>query len=98
MKKALDILNNRLLSLERHIAIFGTGKNKDFDDVINMEIEGVKEAIKELENLDNRSCESCKFATSYLGTDRKWCEAQIKQDGMTTVEKDFYCKRWESKC
>lgn len=49
------------------------------------------------EKLFNPTCENCKNASPYLGTSRKWCEASIKQDGMTTVEKDFYCNRWESK-
>ena len=52
---------------------------------------------KELEALQSRSCESCKYGTAYIGTDRKWCEANIQQDGMTTVDKDFCCNRYEAK-
>ena len=55
------------------------------------------EAIAELEALQQRSCESCKYGIAYLGSDRKWCEANIQQDGMTTVDKDFCCNRYEPK-
>ena len=27
-----------------------------------------------------KSCGNCKHGTAYMGTDRKWCEASIKQD------------------
>ena len=58
----------------------------------------IKEAISELEALKQpKSCEGCKYGTAYFGTDRKWCEANIQQDGMTTVDKDFCCNRYEAK-
>lgn len=93
MKKALGILNNRLLSLERHIAIFGTGKNKYLDDVINMEIQEVNEAIKELEALGKRSCDNCKEyynKCNYIGV---ICGEESKEE-----MKNFCCNEWQSKC
>ena len=57
----------------------------------------VQSCIAELEALQQRSCEGCKYGTVYLGTDRKWCEANIQQDGMTTVDKDFCCNKYEAK-
>ena len=58
----------------------------------------IDEAIAELEELMKpKSCSTCKHGTMYMGTDRKWCEASIKQDGMTTVDKDFCCNRYEPK-
>ena len=48
------------------------------------------EAIKELEALENRSCESCKRKKHcYI-----WDYAGIPIDSL----KDFWCNGWESKC
>jgi len=92
--EALEILKELQEITFKSKECFGYEANFRFNQAY---IYRLNEAIKELEALENRSCESCKFATSYFGTDRKWCEESIKQDGMTTVDKDFYCKRWQTK-
>lgn len=50
----------------------------------------IKEAIKELEALENRSCESCKH---YDGT--QTCNKFIARSAYSY--KDFSCNKWESK-
>ena len=50
------------------------------------------EAIKELEELENRSCENCKY---------DWCGCSV-QDSILIVDNDakfdlFCCNKWEAK-
>lgn len=89
--KALDLLKT---ILENGLSSY----NEEDDTVlVNGWWVTLEECIAELEALQSRSCESCKYGIAYLGTDRKWCEANIQQDGMTTVDKDFCCNRYEPK-
>ena len=56
------------------------------------------EAIAELEALQQpKSCEGCKYGTMYVGTDRKYCEWGVQQDGLTTVDRGFCCNKHERK-
>ena len=62
----------------------------------------VNEAIKELETLENRSCNSCKYSYDIFESFKK--EEDKNQDFICTLlkvdkvfKKDFYCSGWESK-
>ena len=60
------------------------------------------EAIEELEKLNSRSCERCKYSfdiftgidDSLLGEDFICTKLEVDK----VFNKDFYCSEWESKC
>lgn len=58
----------------------------------------LNEAIKELEDLQNRSCEGCKHFAKYKDRDYGDCfgEARTLSD-IDTVNKEFCCNKWELK-
>lgn len=56
----------------------------------------ILEAIAELEALNNRSCNNCKYGMQYVNSEDFWCDNSVDV-GMGTVYADFYCNRWESK-
>ena len=58
---------------------------------------GIDEAIKELEELKNRSCATCKYGRSFhFDEDIERMKLYDATQGLC-FEKDFYCKNWESK-
>lgn len=69
----------------------------------------IKESIAELEALDNRSCENCKSfqfwseSKDISNWDSHWVDLGLCYNGVqsgcfnSTVDKDFYCNKWESK-
>ena len=60
-------------------------------------IDYVNEAIVELEDIQNRSCDNCKHYKQSSSQDYKSCY-EIKINGFNLEsEKDFYCNKWESK-
>lgn len=67
------------------------------DEYIHGELTSdIKEAIKELEDLQNRSCESCKFGMTYHFDDEIEC-FKIEADTQGIYfSKDFCCNKWES--
>jgi hypothetical protein len=82
MKKALEILrdiqDSKWCGVKPTLVLW---KLKDFD-----------EAIKELEDLQNRSCDNCRY---------DYCGCSI-QDSILKIEPDanfdnFSCNKWESK-
>ena len=60
----------------------------------------IDEAIKELEDLENRSCDNCNFSNidTYF-TDYGKCEKGygFLFNGRVEVIKDFCCNKWEAK-
>lgn len=55
------------------------------------------EAIEELEELQNRSCENCKFGMTYPYDDDIECvKIEADTQGMYFTG-DFCCNKWESK-
>ena len=60
----------------------------------------INEAIKELEDLENRSCDNCNFSNidTYF-TDYGKCEKGygFLFNGRVEVIKDFCCNKWEAK-
>lgn len=65
------------------------------DTVMPSEKEYVNEAIKELEELQNRSCKNCKFGMIYLFDDEIEC-FKIEADTQGIYfSKDFSCNKWE---
>ena len=62
------------------------------DTIMSSEKEYIKEAIKELEDLQNRSCENCKNCRQFaeLGL----CDVLR---GYTNMHLIKYCGRWEQK-
>lgn len=88
MIKAIEILNKKILSLERHITIFGTGKNEEFDNVIQKELDEVNEAVQELEALKYRTCDTCEL-NSYLD-----CPCWDYSNGKPCIT---YYSEWEAK-
>lgn len=72
-------------------------KNIDFgcnmDDLHNE----IDKAIKELEEIKNRSCSTCKYGRSfYFDKDIECMKLYDATQGLC-FEKDFYCKNWEQK-
>ena len=58
------------------------------------------EAIKELEELENRSCSNCKHYKFYPTTKEMFCNNEKTKIGFRQcdTEKDFCCNKWKSKC
>ena len=81
--KALVILNNY----------------KKFDGFIRDIVSDsfLNEAIKELEELESRSCENCKYGRSFHFDEDIECMKLYDATQGLCFEKDFYCKNWESK-
>ena len=67
------------------------------DTVMSSEKEYVNEAIKELEELQNRSCKNCKFGMIYLFDDEIECVKIEAETQGTYFSKDFCCNKWEEK-
>ena len=60
-------------------------------------IEQYNEAIKELEELQNRSCANCKYGLTYHFDDDIECGNFGADTQGIYFEKDFYCNKWELK-
>ena len=58
---------------------------------------GIDEAIEELEELQNRSCATCKYGRSFHFDKDIECMKLYDATQGLCFEKDFYCKNWESK-
>ena len=60
----------------------------------------IEEAIKELEDFKNRSCENCKY-NKEQDNDMIFCDKVACLDGSKMMwhsfTKDFSCKNWESR-
>ena len=80
--KAIEILN-KLIKAE-HWEDYYPSKN-DCND-----------AIKELEVLKNRSCDTCKYGHPYSDEYIECSNSKTDTEGLE-FEKDFYCKNWQSK-
>lgn len=67
------------------------------DEYIHGELTSdIKEAIRELEDLQSRSCENCKFGMTYHFDDEIEC-FKIEADTQGIYfSKDFCCNKWES--
>ena len=57
----------------------------------------IDEAIKELEEIKNRSCSTCKYGRSFHFDKDIECMKLYDATQGLCFEKDFYCKNWESK-
>ena len=57
----------------------------------------IDEAIKELEDLKNRSCATCKYGRSFHFDKDIECMKLYDATQGLCFEKDFYCKNWEPK-
>ena len=81
--KALVILNNY----------------KKFDGFIRDIVSDsfLNKAIKELEELQNRSCATCKYGRSFHFDEDIECMKLYDATQGLCFEKDFYCKNWEPK-
>lgn len=57
----------------------------------------LKEAIKELQELENRSCSNCKYIKQY--NEEVWeCKKEVRTLYHTNyIEHDFCCNKWENK-
>ena len=64
------------------------------DTVMSREKEYVIEAIKELEDLQNRKCSNCKYATL---DSARYLPVHKCLVGCNGVNYDFYCNKWEQK-
>ena len=60
-------------------------------------IEQYDQAIKELEELKNRSCVTCKYGHTYQFDEDIECMKLGADTQGLYFEKDFYCKNWELK-
>ena len=58
---------------------------------------GIDEAIEELEELQNRSCATCKYGQSFHFDKDIECMKLYDATQGLCFEKDFYCKNWEQK-
>ena len=57
----------------------------------------IDEAIKELEEIKNRSCSTCKYGRSFHFDEDIECMKLYDATQGLCFEKDFYCKNWEPK-
>ena len=66
--------------------------------LVNWKLEDFNEAIKELEDLENRSCENCKF--KYV-VDSMCTECRCNESPIDYIDFDcfpfFSCNKWKSK-
>ena len=83
--KALDILNDMIL------------KNTIYYVQESEQVIIINEAIKELEELTNRSCATCKYGRSFHFDKDIECMKLYDATQGLCFEKYFYCKNWESK-
>ena len=79
--KALEILNNDNIFDERYLS----ENNRYLKD-------DIREAIKELEEMQNRTCENCKYFTSSPNTNKYDC----CEKGISDTSISFCCNKWES--
>lgn len=101
---ALDILNKYKINKYRNLCsgIYLGDDYSDGVDSYSKDIEECNEAIEELEKLNSRSCERCKYSfdiftgidDSLLGEDFICTKLEVDK----VFNKDFYCSEWESKC
>ena len=63
------------------------------DTVMSREKEYVNEAIKELEELQNRTCKNCKYATL---DSARYLPVHKCLVGCNGVDYEFYCNKWEA--
>lgn len=95
MLKALEILRQRK---ETCIRIYNGDDYSEGLDSYKEIIEQTEEAIKELEELENRSCESCKYVIKdTLGYKYCNCAASPLSSCIFALHPDFCCNKWESK-
>ena len=91
--KAIDILRNHIRDLEKMILVFDEYAMYKSRDESKKAIQELTQVIVELEDLQSRSCENCKY----------WKTSQL--DGNSICKKlfnfrsyfDFCCNKWESK-
>lgn len=70
---------------------------KQLNEEMGQEPISIYEAIKELEELQNRTCENCKFGMTYHFDDEIECfKIEADTQGMY-FSKDFCCNKWEKK-
>lgn len=70
---------------------------KNANEQMGQEPINIIEAIKELEELQNRSCKNCKFGMEYHFDDEIECfKIEADTQGMY-FSNDFCCNKWESK-
>ncbi len=72
-------------------------KNIDFGCNMDDLHSQVDEAIKELEEIKNRSCSTCKYGRSFHFDKDIECMKLYDATQGLCFEKDFYCKNWEQK-
>ena len=63
----------------------------------NLDLKRINESIKELEDLKNRSCATCKYGRSFHFNEDIECMKLYDATQGLCFEKDFYCKNWELK-
>ena len=88
MKKALEILKD--IQDSKWCGVKPT--------LVNWNLEDFNEAIKELQDLQNRTCENCKY-NKEQDNFMIFCDKTMCQDGSKMMwhsfTKDFSCKFWE---
>ena len=91
--KALNVLNESKRAICIFIDSFDEESKEDDEYTSSIKyLEEINEAIKELEELENRSCDSCKyFHQSYLCLELGKGNIQPKEIGLN------YCNKWEAK-
>ena len=70
---------------------------KNANEQMGQEPINIIEAIKELEELQNRSCANCKYGLTYQFDDDIECGNFGADTQGIYFEKDFYCNKWELK-
>lgn len=88
--KALDILKNLKNEMQNNDGIINWDCSYEY-------FKKVDNAIKELEDLQNRTCKNCKFGMTYHFDDEVECfKIESDTQGMY-FSNDFCCNKWESK-
>ena len=65
------------------------------DTIMSSEKEYINEAIKELEDLQNRSCENCKFNSSKI-QNNELITCDLHKE-FINQRKIIFCGKWEAK-
>ena len=97
--KALNVLNESKRAICIFIDSFDEESKEDDEYTSSIKyLEEINEAIKELEDLENRSCEDCKF--KYV-VDSMCTECRCNESPIDYIDFDcfpfFSCSEWKSK-
>ncbi len=93
--KAIDILRNHIRDLEKMVLVFDEYAMYKSRDESKKAIQELTQVIVELEDLQSRSCENCKFNSSKI-QNNELITCDLHKE-FINQRKIIFCGKWESK-